>query len=99
MRAARTLGTTLEAEVRLELPAAAAHRLEPFAAELAGFLMVARAEVGETAGSEAVAPRVVRTDMQRCDRCWTYRRDVGPSGEGLLCARCVTVLAAAPPAA
>jgi isoleucyl-tRNA synthetase len=99
MRAARTLGTTLEAEVRLELPAATARRLEPFAPELAGFLLVARAEVGETTGSVAVAPQVVRTEMQRCDRCWTYRSDVGPSGEGLLCARCVTVLAAAPPAA
>jgi len=97
LRAARTLGTTLEAEVRLEVPEAMAARLAPFSAELAGFLMVARAEVVATGAADTTA-RVTRTAMARCDRCWTYRDDVEPALEGHLCARCVSVIASAPPA-
>ena len=50
MRAAKTLAGTAEAEVVLHVPPAMAARLEPYASELAGFLIVARARVVAASG-------------------------------------------------
>lgn len=94
MRASRSLGGTLEAELRIEVPAPLRSRLTPYVDELAGFLLVARADLVEGPGEE-IRVQAVRTAMLRCDRCWTYRSDVRTARDkGQLCDRCVNALAA-----
>ncbi len=94
LRAAKTLGSTAEAELTLRAPAPLAARLAPYAHELAGFLIVARATVVETPGLEALDVQVGRTSWSRCERCWMHREDVAAAGEHAgLCGRCVAALA------
>jgi hypothetical protein len=70
-------------------------RLQPYATELPGFLLVAAAEVTTRPG-DAIEVVVRKTAMARCDRCWTHRADVRPAADGAnLCGRCVTALEAA----
>jgi isoleucyl-tRNA synthetase len=93
LRAAKTMATTAEAEVTVTAPTIVIGRLRPYEAELGGFLMVARTELaaGEPGQELAVAAR--RTTLSRCERCWTYRPDVGSEGPRAgLCGRCVTML-------
>ncbi|HTR96545.1 MAG TPA: isoleucine--tRNA ligase [Candidatus Acidoferrales bacterium] len=104
LRAARTLATTAEAEVRVTAPPEWARRLAPYGDELASLLIVARAEVVPGAPGAAVHVEVSRTGSPKCERCWTYRPDVAVDGERRgLCARCVAALEArggiTPPAA
>lgn len=94
MRAAKELATTLEADVTIEAPPAVAKKLERFAAELPGFLLVAAATIEPREGELRVQAR--RTTMARCDRCWTHRDDVRPAADGAsLCGRCMHALEAA----
>jgi isoleucyl-tRNA synthetase len=98
-RASKELATTAEAEVVIAAPAALRSRLAPYSGELAGFLMVARAELRPAEGSPApdapIAVEVARTAWLKCDRCWTYREDtVARSEGGMLCGRCTHALAA-----
>ena len=91
LRAAKTLSTTAEAEVTLTAAPATVARLAPFVSELPGFLLVARATLGERAGTEPeFEVAVSRTALAKCERCWTYREDVGDDG---VCARCTRALA------
>jgi len=95
MRAAKTLASTLEAEVTIQAPPGAAARLQPFASELAGFLLVAAAELTTRSG-DTIEVALRKTTMARCDRCWTHRADVRPAADGAnLCGRCVAALEAA----
>jgi isoleucyl-tRNA synthetase len=91
MRAAKTLATTTEADVEIAANEATAARLAEYVAELEGFLMVARARVVVTPGAEEIAVRVSRTEFGKCERCWTYREDVGETN---LCGRCAAVVPA-----
>ena len=95
LRAKKVIASSTEAELRLTVPPAWIARLEPFKDELAGFLLVAAAMLVH--GDEDTPPEAAarRTDLAKCQRCWTYRADVrrdGPSAG--LCARCEAVLAA-----
>jgi len=93
MRAARTIATTLEADVRLETLPAIASQLERFREELAAFLLVASVDLQGTPGCEKTTASARRTELPRCDRCWTYRHDVrGVGSESRLCSRCVEAL-------
>ena len=97
LRAAKTLTTTAEAEVSIVLPGRLLERYAPYADELQGFLIVARAglEGGPDGAEPPIAVRVSRTARKKCERCWTYRDDVGADG---LCARCIAALAGRGPA-
>jgi isoleucyl-tRNA synthetase len=88
MRAAKTLAGTAEAEITLHVPPSMAARLERYARELPGFLIVARVRVLAEAG-DAIRVEAVKTSLPKCERCWTYREDVATGG---LCARCGDVL-------
>jgi isoleucyl-tRNA synthetase len=95
LRADKRIATTLEADVTLTAPAAWLERLTPYRAELPGFLLVASLTLKP--GPEGVEPvaSVLKTAFARCERCWTHRPDVAPSGTHAgLCERCVTALAA-----
>lgn len=94
LRAARTLATTAEAEVVITAAPAWIERLSAWSAELAGFLLVAKAELRAGAAGAAPAVEVRRTSLAKCERCWTYRDDVATDGERPgLCARCTGALA------
>jgi isoleucyl-tRNA synthetase len=90
MRAAKEISSTAEAEVAIELSPEEAARVAPYRAELAGFLITARAEVSAGVAGQAAIVRASRTSYARCERCWTHRDDVGANG---LCGRCTAVLA------
>ncbi len=93
LRAAKQLATTLEAEVLLSAPASVVRKLAPFRSELAGFLMVARAEVAEAPDRPELSVSVRRTAWLKCERCWTHRPEVRSDGtDPGLCGRCVAVL-------
>ncbi len=83
----------------LTAPAAVCARLGAYAGELAGFLMVARAELRPADASRptegAIEVAVSRTGFLKCDRCWTYREDArSESAGGTLCGRCRAALEA-----
>jgi isoleucyl-tRNA synthetase len=100
LRAAKEFATSTEAEVVVTASHAAADHLREYQStsddELAGFLMVARVTVksGDPPPGEDFAVEVTRTSLLKCDRCWTYRADVGEEPGGRLCARCAGVLTA-----
>jgi len=83
--------------VSIVLPGRLLERYAPYADELQGFLIVARAglEGGPDGAEPPIAVRVSRTARKKCERCWTYRDDVGADG---LCARCIAALAGRGPA-
>jgi isoleucyl-tRNA synthetase len=91
LRAAKTMATTAEAEVEIHASPAVANRLRAYGEELPAFLMVARAKVVDGAGDE-IRVTARKTELGKCDRCWTYREDVKPRESGNLCSRCVTAL-------
>ncbi len=96
LRAAKTLAATVEADVTVTLPAVLHARLAPYAGELAGFLMVARATLRVADGARPEGNpfevAVSRTAWLKCDRCWTYREDAVAAEGGALCGRCARVL-------
>ena len=97
MRAAKTLATTQEADVRITAPPGTIARLEPYRDELAGFLMVARGTLVADSGVSEMQIRAERTSWTRCERCWTHREDVEQrAGGDPLCSRCLTVLQTLP---
>ena len=100
LRAARTLTTTQEAEVRVRVGGAQFERAARYREELAGLLLVARVELERGVdGPGFVVADVRRTGLAKCARCWTFRADVAADGAHTgLCARCVAALAARPAA-
>jgi isoleucyl-tRNA synthetase len=103
LRAAKTLASPAAAEVTLTGPPALIARLRGYGAELAAFLIVARADLAaapapepaaDGAGTGTVFEVTVRqTALAKCERCWMHREDVAPQGERAgLCARCVAAL-------
>jgi isoleucyl-tRNA synthetase len=92
LRAAKTLASPAAAEVTVSGPAATIARLRPYEAELAAFLIVARAGVAEGPGEE-IGVTVRTTALAKCERCWTHRDDVAADGARAgLCGRCTEVL-------
>jgi len=95
LRAAKSLATTAEAEVAITAPPAWIERLSPLAGELPSFLIVARAVLRAGDPGAAPAVEVRRTELAKCDRCWTFRDDVGAdAARPGLCSRCAGALAA-----
>jgi isoleucyl-tRNA synthetase len=95
LRAAKSLATTLEAEVTLTADPRTAARLRGYQDELAAFLLVASAHVEESRKGAGLEVSVTPARLARCERCWTYRADVATEGAHAgLCERCVGVLSA-----
>ncbi len=95
-RAAKRIGSSLEAKVRVLASAEDEAFLRSFGADLRFFLITSGVEfggVGEGAfRSEAIpgfAVEVLRADGAKCERCWNYTTDVGSDAEWpSVCARC-----------
>ena len=92
-RATKELATTAEADVTLRVRADIAERLLGFGDELAGFLIVAQVTVISDPAAGEPQVEIQRTSWNKCERCWTYRKDVQPGPDGAtLCGRCSEVI-------
>ena len=95
-RAAKRIGTSLEAKVRIEAPAEVSAFLQSFGPELRFVFITSGVEfsaVGNGAHrSERVAGlavEVLSADGTKCERCWNYTTDVGGDRDHPgVCARC-----------
>jgi len=102
-RTAKTIGSSLEAKVRLAAPAGAWRELlQQYAAELPMLLIVSQVELVDTLaegtpGEELAELRiaVTRADGEKCERCWNYATSVGAASDHpTLCSRCDAALKA-----
>ena len=99
-RAAKLIGTSLEARVTVRGSATALAPLRAhesashvFPGNLANLFIVSRVELEESAGPLAV--NVARAAGNKCDRCWTYSPNVGRlKAHPAVCERCAAVLEA-----
>ena len=93
-RAEKRIGKSLEAKVKLTVPAEDAFLAEMDSAALADLLIVSRAEA-ETGADLAVA--VEPAGGAKCERCWKQTAGLGgDSAHPTLCARCAAVVAKLP---
>jgi len=99
MRAAGSIGASLQAEVTLFLDAALRERHARVAEELRFFFITSELKIADIADKPADAVRVEGLDAwvmarpstaAKCVRCWHYRDDVGShTDDPELCGRCV----------
>jgi isoleucyl-tRNA synthetase len=90
LRQASRIGSSLQAEVALRLPAAEAALFESLGDDLKFVLITSSASVA--AGSD---PHIEATPSAhaKCERCWHYRADVGADAQHpAICGRCVSNL-------
>jgi isoleucyl-tRNA synthetase len=96
-RQTKTIGTSLEAEVRLAGTGRFAEALAGWSADdLAAFCIVSKATVigaDPTQAEDSLVVTVSRSEGAKCQRCWRYVSAVSdaPETEGL-CDRCADAL-------
>ena len=89
-RAEKKIGKSLEAKVRLTVPAASAFLADMDADALADVLIVSQAEA--EAGVD-LSVQVEPAQGMKCERCWKILPSVGrDSAHPTLCARCAAVV-------
>ena len=89
-RAEKKIGKSLEAKVRLTVPAASAFLADMDADALADVLIVSQAEA---AAGEDLSVQVEPAQGVKCERCWKILPSVGrDSAHPTLCARCAAVV-------
>ena len=86
LRADKSVGSSLQAEVRITALAEIADYLKALGDELRFALLVSKAEVVE---GEELGAEVVVSGGEKCERCWHYTDDIGSvAGHETICARC-----------
>ncbi len=97
-RAAKQIGSSLEAKVKITAPKETVERLRayerqgpPFPGNLANLFIVSKVELAD--GGD-LAVQVSRAAGAKCERCWTYSEKVGRLAHPGLCERCSAVLEA-----
>ncbi|MBK6314510.1 MAG: isoleucine--tRNA ligase [Blastocatellia bacterium] len=89
-RAAKAIGSSLEAHVTLRVPAAQYELLYGARDLLEDVLIVSGLTVEATTGG-AIEVEVRKSDGAKCERCWHYRETVGADAAlPTICAPCVT---------
>jgi len=98
-RAAKDIGSSLEARVVITAPKETVARLRAyqekgpaFPGNLANLFIVSRVDLAEEDGDLSV--RVSRAPGAKCERCWTYSENVGRLAPPGVCERCAAVLGA-----
>jgi isoleucyl-tRNA synthetase len=96
-RAAKEIGSSLEARVKISAPKENVARLRayeeqgpPFPGNLANLFIVSRVDLAESDGELRV--QVSSAPGVKCERCWTYSEKVGRLAHPGLCERCTAVL-------
>jgi len=91
VRAAGSIGSSLQAEVVVHADPAGADLLRSLGEDLKFVLITSKATVG--ANAEPATVDVVPSAQAKCERCWHWREDVGSDRRhATLCARCVSNL-------
>ena len=86
LRVDKSVGSSLQAEVRLSAPSDVFAALETLGDELRFVLLVSKVELVK--GDELHA-EVRATQLPKCERCWHYTQTVGTvAGHETICARC-----------
>lgn len=87
LRADKTIGSSLQAEVVLTAPQNEYVVLETLGAELRFVLLVSQVQLKQ--GTEWLA-EIVASEAEKCERCWHYVADLGQNVQHkTLCQRCV----------
>jgi isoleucyl-tRNA synthetase len=90
VRAAGGVGSSLQAEVLLTVPADDAQALASLGDDLRFVMITSKASV---AVGDTLAAQVSVATAPKCERCWHYRDDVGHDAEHpTLCGRCTSNL-------
>ena len=97
-RAARQIGSSLEAQVSVRAPAPLVRTLQqyerqgpPFPGNLASLFIVSKVALAE--GTSGVEVEVQRAGGRKCERCWVWSDKVGTFGvHPAVCERCAAVL-------
>jgi isoleucyl-tRNA synthetase len=90
LRAAGQLGSSLQATVSLQVPAADHAILASLGDALKFVLITSAVQLTE---ADAIAVQVVPSQAAKCERCWHYRDDVGTDpAHPTICGRCASNL-------
>jgi isoleucyl-tRNA synthetase len=93
-RAAKTIGSSLQAEVRIAASGAKLALLESLGDDLRFVLITSAAHVSAAADAAGEHVTVAPSGHGKCERCWHYREDVGQDpAYPDICGRCVASLA------
>jgi isoleucyl-tRNA synthetase len=94
LRAAKTVGTSLDAAVTIALPTQADwDALDTLGESLDDLLVVSSlTRVVDTSASAAPLVTVVAHDGPKCPRCWNHKGGHGQGEDATLCVRCATVI-------
>lgn len=93
MRAAKEIGTSLEAEVVLKVPVAEANGWKERLPLLPTLFITSSVVLEEIDGLEEVTVEAHPASGEKCQRCWNRRASVGSDpGHPELCDRCVPVV-------
>jgi isoleucyl-tRNA synthetase len=99
-RAAKRIGTSLEARVVLVAPRTSLAPLKQYEGENPGFptnlanlFIVSKVELREQEDAPGLTVEITRAEGNKCERCWTYSKNVGRQGvHPGVCERCAAVL-------
>jgi isoleucyl-tRNA synthetase len=89
-RAAKTIGTSLDAQLSLAAPASLRHRLEGLGEPLEDLLVVSGLAWVE---AEGLALTIQAHGGTKCPRCWNHKGGHGTGEDADLCPRCAAVVA------
>ncbi len=88
-RAAKEIGSSLEAAVTLRVPAERFELFQAYRDTLVDLLIVSAVQVEQGTG-DRIEVEVTRAEGDKCERCWHYRTSVGEDETfSTICAPCV----------
>ena len=93
-RREKTIGSSLEAHVRIEADADNFKFLKPYEASLSSLFIVSSVTLAQSAGEPGpVRVTVTKSSAGKCERCWNYREAVGKdAAHSTLCDRCLEAI-------
>ena len=94
LRAAGTIGSSLQAEVDVFVNSASYQALTVLGDDLRFVLITSAATLhNDNHASDAIRIEAKSSAHTKCDRCWHYREDVGSVADhSTICGRCVSNL-------
>ena len=91
-RASKLIGSSLEAELQIQAPAAELASINKIGAELRFWLLCSKVEVAPQASAE-LQITIAKSTAAKCARCWHRVASVGTDPQHLeICTRCITNL-------
>ena len=92
-RNAKTIGSSLEADVQLSAPEGVYPVLERYGDDLRALFITSGVTLTPAVAENGAAPLTVevrRAEGQKCDRCWNYSTQVGENSDyPTICERCI----------